>query len=62
MWKMTFFQSCHWKNVLILISLQTRPSSAVVYMPKFLQEFLKQKDLILVTIGIGVLLIMIAPS
>ena len=61
MWKMTFFQSCHWKNVLILISLQTRPSSAVVNMPKFLQEFLKQKDLILVTIGIGVLLIMIAP-
>ena len=30
-------------------------------MPKFLQEFFKQKDLILVTIGIGVLLIMIAP-
>ncbi len=30
-------------------------------MPKFLQEIFKQKDLILVILGIGVLLIMIAP-
>ena len=52
------FQSCHWKNVLILISLKRGLFSCCIYAQVL--KILKTKDLIL-TIGIGVLLIMIAP-
>ena len=58
---MVIFHGCHWKNICVLISLQSWSISFRETMPKFLQELFKQKDIILVILGIGVLLIMIAP-